>query len=421
MEIREKILIISAPDPDRHAGVAARNIYKMFKSKGHLVTVLTKELTKQNTNYVSYNNKIRCFFNKVKHKVFHTRKKFKAEYHFISQSSINTKINRIVKLIPFSPDIIIILFPHNFLDFEILLELNNHFSSKIIWQLIDMSPFTGGCHYSWDCIEYQNQCNNCPAVLKEKFKIIPHKTLLKNLEIINKLDLSISVGSDWLFNHAKSSVMFHNKLFVKNYLYVDKEIFKPKFENEKKKFKENYSIPSNSFVISFGAYSLNDKRKGIKYIIEAINQFGFYDDVTILVIGNGSKDLKGLIKNLPLIELGNIDREFLPSFYYASSIFINASLQDVGPYMLLESLFCNTPVISFSTGFANEFINNTETIKYLIKDFSSQEIVNSLKNSYEYFKKNGELNVINLPEIRGKIKEEIIYKNYLDLFRPTNE
>ena len=36
----------------------------------------------------------------------------------------------------------------------------------IVWTLHDMHPFTGGCHYSWECNKYKtsNGCSRCPQL-----------------------------------------------------------------------------------------------------------------------------------------------------------------------------------------------------------------------------------------------------------------
>ena len=41
----------------------------------------------------------------------------------------------------------------------------------IVWTIRDMWPFTGVCHYSYDCERYVNSCGKCPQ-LKSKKKTI---------------------------------------------------------------------------------------------------------------------------------------------------------------------------------------------------------------------------------------------------------
>ena len=34
----------------------------------------------------------------------------------------------------------------------------------VIWTLHDMNPFTGGCHYSGDCVQFEIDCHKCPQI-----------------------------------------------------------------------------------------------------------------------------------------------------------------------------------------------------------------------------------------------------------------
>ncbi len=38
---------------------------------------------------------------------------------------------------------------------------------SVIFTIYDMSLFTGGCHYPFDCMGYLDGCLNCPEVLEE--------------------------------------------------------------------------------------------------------------------------------------------------------------------------------------------------------------------------------------------------------------
>ncbi len=52
--IKEKILIISAPNPERHAGIAAKNIYDLFKKNGHETIIISKEESSNNPDFISF-------------------------------------------------------------------------------------------------------------------------------------------------------------------------------------------------------------------------------------------------------------------------------------------------------------------------------------------------------------------------------
>ena len=49
--------------------------------------------------------------------------------------------------------------------FQSLMTINSllHLGKPIVWTLHDMWPFTGGCHSSGTCTQYQLDCYDCPA------------------------------------------------------------------------------------------------------------------------------------------------------------------------------------------------------------------------------------------------------------------
>ena len=47
----------------------------------------------------------------------------------------------------------------------------------IVWTFHDMWPFTGGCHYTDDCIGYQKGCGKCPQLGSKGQKDISWMTL----------------------------------------------------------------------------------------------------------------------------------------------------------------------------------------------------------------------------------------------------
>ena len=45
-------------------------------------------------------------------------------------------------------------------DYNLFQKLNK----PIVWTLHDMNPFSGGCHYSGNCIGFTTDCKNCPQL-----------------------------------------------------------------------------------------------------------------------------------------------------------------------------------------------------------------------------------------------------------------
>ena len=54
-------------------------------------------------------------------------------------------------------------------------DIGRHFprfprTTRIVWTLHDMNPFTGGCHYAVDCARFHRQCGQCPQLARGSSK-----------------------------------------------------------------------------------------------------------------------------------------------------------------------------------------------------------------------------------------------------------
>lgn len=241
-----------------------------------------------------------------------------------------------------------------------------------MFYLMDMEPLTGGCHYNFLCDEYQKKCMNCPAV---KFLIssLPKKNLDLKIKFISKsLVTFISPNSKTFRNIYKSSI-FNNRLHKNLLLHLglDLNIYKPAKKKNKK------------LIFAFRS-SLNP-RKGQVYIIRSLqyifeNYPEYINNINLNIVGDGN--IKSFLdeKGFNYTFKGSIKSEKkLINFYHSSDFFINTSTQDLGPFMVNESLACGVPVISFKEGVAVDLIKNNYN-GFLIDNFSSIKLAKNIIN-----------------------------------------
>jgi len=118
------------------------------------------------------------------------------------------------------------------------------------------------------------------------------------------------------------------------------------------------------------------KRKGINYILDAIDLLESEKKILFVYAGNKKLDV---VHKYPLQYIGALSREELPDFYRICDLFINASIQDVGPYMILEALLCGIPVISFDTGLASDYVITDQT-GILLEEQTSEAIAEGISS-----------------------------------------
>jgi glycosyltransferase involved in cell wall biosynthesis len=235
----------------------------------------------------------------------------------------------------------------------------------VIWTLHDMNPFTGGCHYSAGCKEYEAECLNCPQLSNDIYGLT-HATLQDKLEFINYPNLVIVSPSQWLADCAKKSQVFrHHRVEVIPYS-LNTEIFKP---TPKYAAKETLNLCPNTINLLIGAVSGKEKRKGFYELIKVLKicqtnpqfaQLVTNNKIQISCFGEPNEDLNQL--ELKINSFGVIDSdEKLAIIYSAADIFILPSLEDNFPNTMLEAMSCGTPVIAFNIGGIPDLVQNEVT------------------------------------------------------------
>lgn len=89
--------------------------------------------------------------------------------------------------------------------------LQKHFpSTRVVWTLHDMNPFTGTCHYSLGCDGFISSCSQCPAV-RGMFRSSVEQNLRKKIGAVHRIpQLSVVAPSTWLAEQARTSSVFRD-------------------------------------------------------------------------------------------------------------------------------------------------------------------------------------------------------------------
>ena len=368
------ILIISTQNPFKTSGVVAYNLYKGLKDEGNNTKLLIKHYGKYNSKdifsmetsadvFIKYwKNKFKRILNRLG--IVNKKIAINPDYHIqdFDQTVQYYSTKKILKKLKFKPDVIIYLFQQNFLTAKNLYELNKLTGAKIFWYMMDTARLTGACHYSWDCKGYISGCGKCPALYSAKENDQSSINFNYKNKYLSKTDIEIIVATEWQKKKAISSLLFKNKPIHKVLLSIDPNVytFVPKAQA-----KEKLEISVDKKVIFFGATSINDNRKGMKYLIDALQilkgSFNLKSDNVLLLIAGNSETL---FNTLPyeLRHLGLLaNNEQLASAYQAADVFVCPSIEDAGPMMINQSIMTGTPVVSFEMGVSLDLVITGKT------------------------------------------------------------
>jgi glycosyltransferase involved in cell wall biosynthesis len=307
-----------------------------------------------------------------------------AEYDLLSHPAVK------------NADIIHLHWVAGFLDYP---SFFNHNTKPIVWTLHDMNPILGIYHYKED----EERNTMIAGDLNKKVFELKKKAVWQN-----KTRMVIVSPSHWLFEEAKQNSLLRPSSFYEIPYTLDTNIFTIKNKEELKKQEQ---IPEDHTVFLFVAQNIHTYRKGFDILTDALNKLD-HAGITLLIIGYGEDvDIPGF----NCIKLGIIqDNEKLSSYYSMADAFIIPSREDNLPNVMLESLACGTPVISFNVGGMAEVIKD---------DFNGIKAIavnaDSLKKALEKFidNKNG----FSAKEIRRHVLDhfsgKLVASKYMNIYK----
>lgn len=355
------------------AGNAVKRINSLISNFSDSIIISLTGESDRNTILLSKNTY--GLIKKYKSLLFHfyfqkVKKVYLEEYNYYNYFEKYNYYNprKIIKYFPFKPDILIIHITSHFINFKTIFELQKLLGCKIIFNLLDTSLLTGGCHYSWDCNGYKKDCKNCKAIINPKKNHLSYNNFKQKKSYLDMIDCRVNVSSTFALNQVSESSLFKN--FKKSLIF-----YPISFERE-----GLYSTKENDEInILFGSQDLKDKRKGVKYFFEALHLLKseinneLFNKLNFRIVGLKSSSFP---KGFNFCFLGYLKMDELINEYINADLFVCSSVEDNGPMMINESIYFGTPVVAFNTGISNDLINRETGVK--VENKNSTEFANGI-------------------------------------------
>ncbi|EFB3740251.1 glycosyltransferase, partial [Escherichia coli] len=287
-------------------------------------------------------------------------------------------------------------------------------NKPVVITLHDMWYFTGGCHYSNGCQRFKQKCGKCP-VLDSKFKFdISYYKKRQKQSVYTKNNVKFVALSRWIGKQfLASNIMPNAELrIIPNPLDLERYQSIPKIVA-----RELLGLPQNKKVIMFGAVnSTADKRKGFKELTQALNKLTLDENVMLVIFGTSEVKLSKKIEDKYDIRcLGFINDDLTLRISYSSAdLMIVPSLEENLSNTIVESLACNTPVLSFDIGGNSDIISHKHN-GYLA---NYDETGNSLKDGIIYCLNNNiKLSQNCRTSINSYFGQENVIPQYIKLYQ----
>ena len=222
----------------------------------------------------------------------------------------------------------------------------------VVWTLHDQFPFTGGCHYSGDCVGYTTGCLDCPE-MSDGTGLVPSLLLEHKREWLDVARLTVVCPSEWLAACARRSLLLGNARVHTIPNGVPVSTYQRLSREEARK---RFALPRDAVVVLLGSQQLDDIRKGHHHVMAALERLSAAPPVrqrladrTLVFAAFGAGSL--VQGGVPVLSLGRlVGDEQMAAAYRAADVFVLPALEDNLPNTLLESIAAGTPVVAYATG-----------------------------------------------------------------------
>ena len=289
-------------------------------------------------------------------------------------------------------DIIHLHWIANFVDYETFFK---KVKKPIVWTFQDENIKFGGFHYTKTWQKYSAYYKS----IEKDFYRIKCQALVERNDItciaVSKMMAEFCISKSFL-NQNPTSIIPNT---VESVIY----------RSQNKKFARNvFSIPENDLVFVFCSLILQDERKGLKELLEALEILQI-PNLTLLCIGDGSISYTTKINT---ICVGQFQNENVMSLLYScGDLFIMPSFQEAFAQTSLEAMSCCLPVVAFPCSGAEDLINENNGV--VCSDFTVEALIEGIQKAL-YTRYNPE---IIRQDVIQRFSSEKIAKDYISVYK----
>ena len=211
----------------------------------------------------------------------------------------------------------------------------------IVWTLHDMFVFTGGCHHSFECTGYKENCSNCPQV-RPFFREKPVIALTtKSMNISNSRSISFVSPSKWMAESARSSTILRGSEVSVIPNPVNQNFSDSPLSQTKSREIHNYRDDTVMAILI--AEDLSDPNKAIQHFVDLVDEFNSKSDqpIEVILVGRNSNTIHA--SETILHRVGSITSSKLAQLLPAADFLAVPSRMENAPSIVLEAASVGVP------------------------------------------------------------------------------
>lgn len=328
-------------------------IAEVARQRGHDVWTFSPRYYQKGDNQIWPEIKGHTYFGTVKeNKIHHHLSKITGYHGCFSKQGTKELINYLEKV---KPDIIHLHNLHNWtINIPMLFSYVKKKNVQVVWTLHDCWAITGQCPYFTmeKCDKWKRGCGKCSQINVYPDALVDRTRFMwkKKKQWFNGIkNITLVTPSEWLANLVKQSYLGKYPIKVINN-GIDLFVFRKCEEI----FKEKYHLQDKKIVLGV-AFDWGI-RKGLDVFQKLAKTLD--NSYQIVLVGTNENIDKVLPTNIISIHR-TVNQQQLAEIYTAADVFVNPTREDNFPTVNIESLACETPVITFQTGGSSEMLDDT--------------------------------------------------------------
>ena len=216
---------------------------------------------------------------------------------------------------------------------------------RVVMTLHDEWAYLGVCHYRGECKE--KECRKCSLLCGS----LPYYIYARKRAMYQRWH-PIFVGcSNWIAEEARKALPEERIEHINN--CVPAALFHP---IDMLQARQTLALPKDKRLLLFCSQKVTDERKGITFLVEALQQLQG-DNLQLIIVGKDSEHIP-LPDGIKAFRFGSVSEEMMPKLYSAADVFVTPSLQDNLPNTIAEAMSCGTPCVGFNVGGIPEMIDH---------------------------------------------------------------
>ena len=242
----------------------------------------------------------------------------------------------------------------------------------VVWTMHDLWPATAVCHYARGCKKYQDECADCPLFPKTLLGDLARRVWRRKMHLQHEGLIHYVCCSRWLEGETRKSALLQGQPVCNIPNPINSQVYRPaeiygsyasERHDDRLEARRRLGLPEEGRVLLFVSQKVTDERKGISYLVEAVNNLveqhpELCADVHIAILGGHAEEIVSELP-LPTHLLGYVsDEKTIVSAYHASDVFVTPSLEDNLPNTIMEAMACGVPCVGFRVGGIPEMIDH---------------------------------------------------------------